>query len=42
MIYEIIDQIAQEPSTIKKEEILRSHAGNSTLKQVCYLAESPN
>lgn len=41
MIYEIINQIAQEPSTIKKEEILRSHAGNSTLKQVCYLAESP-
>lgn len=41
MVYEIINQIAQEPSTIKKEEILRTHAGNSTLKQVCYLAESP-
>lgn len=41
MIYEIIEQIAQESSTIKKEDILRSHAGNNTLKQVCYLAESP-
>lgn len=41
MIYKIIEQIAQEPSTNKKEEILREHKDNETLKLVCYLAESP-
>lgn len=41
MIYNIIEQIAQEPSTNKKEDILREHKDNPVLKLVCYLAESP-
>ena len=40
-IYEILKEVANESSTNKKEEILRTHSDNELLKRVCYLAESP-